>query len=267
MMYYSKQRNSDISLAVNKQFFDVCREHLDEKKHLKPIWISPYGSMNYGTFNPKISDVDTKLIVLPSYKTLVWDAPFIKEYKLKEYKSLNNIELCTVMDIRHFTNNLLKQSINFLETLFSDYGEMMDLDFFPLWGTYFLANKELIAHYDEKACIHAACYQALHTLQQDAEHNGKKYANVLRLIDFMNKYLQGCPFSECITVSPNLLDEILTFKNGEEEPGNLKVEIARANLNVTLLMENIKFQSHPEVKEILREGTEKLIQKNLELTK
>lgn len=260
-MKFIKNVNPDISLSVDKHYFYVYQHHLNKGKHLNPIWIAPYGSMNYGTFNPTKSDVDTKLIVLPAYDTLVWDKPFIKEYKVPAN------ELCATMDIRHFTNNLLKQSINFLEVLFSDYAQVVDMDFFPLWSSYFISNNELIAHYDEKACIHAACYQALHTLHQDAEHDGKKYANALRLADFIDKYSQGCPFAECITISPNLLDEVLTFKNGKEEPGTTKVNLAREQFELVLEIPDNKFQSHPEAKEILREGTEKLIQRNLELTK
>ena len=252
-------------MRLYENISDACNNHflyINQKlKDFTPIWISPYGSMNYGTYNPQKSDTDTKMIVLPSYQTLLWEKPFVKEY------SMPNGEICAVMDIRHFTNSLLKQSINFIEVLFSEYAKNLNTDFLPIWTEYFLNNRELIAHYDEKACIHAACHQALHTLQQNAEYDGKKYANVLRLMDFMEKYSQQYPFPECMQVSSSLIDEIMTFKNGDEIPGYSKVRLAKLRLMTVLEVKDDMFNFSPEAKEIICEGTEKLIKKNLELTK
>ena len=117
-------------MRLYENISDACNNHFlyvnQKLKDFTPIWISPYGSMNYGIFKPNISDVDTKLIVLPSYEQLIWGKRLSTEYKIP------NGELCNVMDIRHYIDNLLKQSINFLETLFSNYGYETNTTFFPL---------------------------------------------------------------------------------------------------------------------------------------
>ena len=86
-------------------------------------------------------------------------------------------------------------------------------------------------------------------------------------MDFMEKYSQQYPFPECMQVSSTLIDEIMTFKNGNEIPGYSKVRLARLRLMKVLEVKDDMFNFSPEAKEILCEGTEKLIKKNLELTK
>ena len=251
---------TDVILSMNYHYSYVNNNYLSKDKIFTPIYISPYGSMNYGTFKPNVSDVDTKLIVLPSYEQLVWGKYFSKEYKIP------NGELCNVMDIRHYANNLLKQSINFLETLFSDYGQETSTQFFPILYTYFLTNKETIARYNEYDCVSRACYQAIHTVHQNPT-DGKKYANAIRLLYFVEKYLENEPFQNCILLDQLEAKFISKFKYGEapvtlDMSNNLLTKFGKF-----LSIPRNNFRSNPEVKEILYEGTEKLIKKNLELTK
>ena len=86
-------------------------------------------------------------------------------------------------------------------------------------------------------------------------------------MDFMEKYSQQYPFLECMQVSSSLIDEIMTFKNGDEIPGYARVRLAELRLMKVLEVKDDMFNFFPEAKEILYEGTEKLIKKNLELTK
>ena len=127
----------DVLWSVNNHYDYVNSNFLSKDNNFTPIYISPYGSMNYGIFKPNISDVDTKLIILPSYEQLVWGKCFSTEYKIP------NGELCNVMDIRHYINNLLKQSINFLETLFSNYGQETNITFFLFYMNISFLIKKL----------------------------------------------------------------------------------------------------------------------------
>lgn len=250
----------DVLWSVNNHYHYVNTNFLSENNSFTPIYISPYGSMNYGIFKPDISDIDTKLIVLPSYEQLIWGKRLSTEYKIP------NGELCNVMDIRHYIDNLLKQSINFLETLFSNYGYETNITFFPILYEYFFSNKEIIARYDEYACVSRACYQAIHTVHQNPT-DGKKYANAIRLLYFVEKYLENEPFQNCILLDQLEAKFISKFKYGETP-----VTLDMSNNLLTkfdkfLSIPRNNFRSNPEAKEILYEGTEKLIKKNLELTK
>ena len=170
------------------------------------------------------------------------------------------------MDIRHYVNNLLKQSINFLETLFSNYSQETNTQFFPILHTYFFTHKEIIARYNEYDCVSRACYQAIHTVHQNPT-DGKKYANAIRLLYFVEKYLENEPFQNCILLDQLEAKFISKFKYGETP-----VTLDMSNNLLTkfdkfLSIPRNNFRSNPEAKEILYEGTEKLIKKNLELTK
>ena len=74
-----------------------------------------YGSQNYGIATEE-SDVDTKLIVLPSLDDMVFNRP-----PMSKTLSLPNGEQCDVKDIRLMFDNYRKQNINYLETLFTPH--------------------------------------------------------------------------------------------------------------------------------------------------
>lgn len=251
---------TDVILSMNYHYNYVNNNYLSKDNSFTPIYISPYGSMNYGIFKPDVSDVDTKLIVLPSYEQLVWGKCFSKEYKIP------NGELCNVMDIRHYANNLLKQSINFLETLFSNYSQETNTQFFPILHTYFFTHKETIARYNEYDCVSRAYYQAIHTIHQNPT-DGKKYANAIRLLYFIEKYLEKEPFQNCILLDKQEAKYVSQFKYGEAQVTQTMSNELLKKFDKFLAMPKNSFQSHPEAKEIVYEGTERLIKKNLELTK
>lgn len=56
-----------------------------------------------------------------------------------------------------------------------------------VWSEYFAANAEQIARYDPQYTLKSICGQAIHTLKQD-KTDAKKYANGLRLRNFLIKY-------------------------------------------------------------------------------
>lgn len=103
------------------------------------VGVFAYGSMNYGFYEEGVSDVDTKAIVLPSFENLIGGHNLIS----KEY-ILENGEHCEVKDIRLYIQQLKKQSINFVETLFTRYF-VLTSQWEDLWIQYFLNNSKLIA--------------------------------------------------------------------------------------------------------------------------
>ena len=72
----------DVSLSVNNHYHYLNTNFLSANNNFTPIYISPYGTMNYGIFKPNISAVGTKLIVLPYYEQLVWGKCFSTEYNI-----------------------------------------------------------------------------------------------------------------------------------------------------------------------------------------
>lgn len=85
------------------------------------MWVTMlYGSQNYG-LETEESDVDTKTMVIPTIKTLARSTkPLTTEYVMED-GSLDNCK-----DLREMFQNYLKGNINFVETLYTPYYEVME---------------------------------------------------------------------------------------------------------------------------------------------
>lgn len=121
------------------------REHLDYFCENNPgvqyVGIFLYGSQNYGLDTPE-SDVDTKLIVLPTLEDLVFHRSPTSNTIV-----LPNDEQIDVKDIRLMFDNYRKQNINFLETLFTPWRHINPK---YMWAfRQVLAAREKIARADE----------------------------------------------------------------------------------------------------------------------
>ena len=191
----------DIELAIQEhkqKVLELYPEH-------KILGIFLYGSQNYNIATEN-SDVDTKAIIVPNLYNLA-----IKPVKTHTIE-LENGEHCEVMDIMHLVANFRKQNINFVEILFTDYywiNPLYEMD----WKIWFKDIREDIAVYNPAYCLKTICGQAIHTLKQD-KTDAKKYANGLRLRNFLIKYFDEkvLSYKECIYVNPKFADYLIRLK-------------------------------------------------------
>lgn len=174
----SKETKAYINDKVQKHYHAVVK-HMGSQNSV--LGVFAYGSMNYGTFQPGQSDVDTKAIIVPSFDDCLFNKPISKELQIEDGH-------CEIKDIREMFRIYQKQSQNFIETLFTQYYYINPF-YKSIWKEL-QQNNEKIARYNEDLCIQSATNQALHTFYQIRDHSwdGKKYANVLRLIDFIRLY-------------------------------------------------------------------------------
>lgn len=186
-------------LEVHKQ--KVINEYGEENI----LGVFLYGSQNYNLDTPN-SDVDTKAIIIPTFYDLCHATPVSREIHFE------NGEHCEVKDIREIVKMFKKQNINFLEILYTKYC-WINPKYQALWDEYFVCHKEAISHYDPQKALASICGQALHTIKQNPT-DGKKIANSLRLIHFLNKYLAGASYQSCIVLSNDKREELLKFKTG-----------------------------------------------------
>lgn len=167
------------------------------------LGIFAYGSQNYGVAT-ETSDWDTKAVIVPSYEDLVLQPPVSREIHLA------NREHCEVKDIREMVNMFKKQNINFIEVLFTEY-KWVNGAYMMQWQNYFEKMKHDIAHYDVNKTVQSICGQAIHTLHQNP-FDGKKVANGYRLLRFLEKYLAGDNYSNCIVLSEDERQKIIEMK-------------------------------------------------------
>lgn len=177
------------------------------------------GSQNYN-LDYQESDIDTKAIVLPSFKGLM-----MGEKQVSETIILESDEHIDVKDIRIMFNNFLKQNINFLEILFTkyryinpDYESQMDIIY---------ENREKIAHYDNYKAVNCIVgmmyekYKALRHPYPSIKHkierygyDGKQLHHIVRCYEFLQRYLAGESFEACL-ISKNA-PKLISIKKNEE---------------------------------------------------
>ena len=190
----------NISSALQKHYKAV-KEQFPETTVLG---VFLYGSQNYNIATEN-SDVDTVAIVIPTFKELVLNSPVSKEIHFE------NGEHCVVKDIREVVKQWKKQSLNYLEILFTDY-YFVD----PLWKkdwNCFVEIREDIASINKNLTIKSIAGQAKHTFIQN-RFDKKKQANALRMYYFLKAFLYyNKSYKECLTTS---CEKVLAVKTGKE---------------------------------------------------
>ena len=199
-------RNIQEALQEHKQ---VALDAGFSEKQILGVFL--YGSQNYG-LDTEESDVDTKVIIIPTLQDLC----FMKSAFVKEYKYNN--EKVIVMDIIHYVDNLKKQNINYIETLFTEYC-WVNPNHAWIWDA-FIKIREHIVGYDENKAIQSMGHQALHTLRQDSG-NPKKYAMARYLAYFLRTYIDLPQYSDgymaALKQPPHVIKELLALKTGKQD--------------------------------------------------
>lgn len=185
--------------------------HIEEfDKHypnLKLFVIALQGSQNYDLdiySDEYKSDIDTKLLVIPSLEDVVMNKKPISTTHI-----CPNGEHIDIKDVRLYFDNFKKQNINFLEILFSDY-TIVNNDYQDLWAKL-VADRELVAHYNvnqalrcmagmsmekKKALCHP--YPSLIEKIEKYGYDGKQLHHIIRMNAFIYEYALGDTFEHCL---------------------------------------------------------------------
>ena len=156
--------------------------------------IALYGSQNYNIDTP-YSDVDVKAIYIPSLEESVLE----RKWKSIELHNKNN-EHCELKDIREMCKMYQKQNLNFLETLFTEY--RWDNPKYKKINNALKSKAENIAHYNMRYGVKSTCGQALSTIKtlRNNPIDLKKFAKVIYLYLYLNKYINGRDYRTCLRV-------------------------------------------------------------------
>lgn len=154
-----------------------------------------YGSQNYGLETPE-SDIDTKAIVLPSLKEV-----FLGKEMVSKTLDLPNNEKLDVKDIRLMFRSYLKQNVNFIETLFTDYF-IINPSYEKIFNEV-LNNREDIAYYNPVSalnCMLGMAKEKFFALRKPFPskievlntfgYDPKQLHHIIRLEELMGRYIQ-----------------------------------------------------------------------------
>lgn len=203
-----------------KWIMKKIEEHYKDSLNFFPeeriVGIFCCGSQNYG-LDTKNSDVDTKLIVLPSIDDIIFNRPAVSTTHIRA-----NNEHIDFKDIRLMFQTFRKQNLNFLEILFTEY-KIINPMYREFWNKI-VAENEKIARYNLYAGVKAMKGIALekyHALEKPYPskvsiiemygYDNKQLHHLARIEEYLNRYMNGEKYADClISNKPEYLKELKT---------------------------------------------------------
>lgn len=249
-------------------------EHYDYAKshNYNIVALFLQGSQNYG-LETHLSDVDTKAILLPSFKSIITQSK-----KTSTTLVLPNNEHCDVKDISCMYECFIKSNINFLEILFTEFKIINSK--YKQEITELCANAEDIALYDYKRLVNSiigmACekrkalthpYPATIEKIEKYGYDGKQLHHILRLSEFLDRLEAGESFKNCLrSKQASVLN---TIKIDPEFTVDEAIQVADAYVehlkdhreNSIRYKESVQNQ---DVKEFLNDSLYKIMKKSVE---
>lgn len=231
------------------------KEHYEEalekfqKNNIVGIFLQ--GSQNYGLEIPG-SDVDTKLIITPSFKDIALNHKPISTTHVRA-----NQEHIDFKDIRLYMETFRKQNLNFLEILFTDYSIVNSM-YAEQWNRLIKA-REAIAHMNPVRAVRSMYgiasekYHAMEHPYPSKMHlikkygyDGKQVSHLIRVEDYLERYIAGESYKDCLIPTASKRDEIIAYKKNE-----IPLEIARIRAEeVYLHCEQMKDDFKEEYEEV-----------------
>jgi len=174
-----------------------------------------YGSQNYGLDNEH-SDVDTRAIIIPSLHTIA-----LGKSMLSTTHVCPNDEHIDLKDVRLYVDNLRKQNLTYIETLFTQY-TMIDETYEEDWRMLY-NNREAIARLNPVKAVKTMQGLA-YRKYKDLEHpyptkmdlintygyDQKQLLHLARIGNYLKRYINGMPVEECM--KPSNLDYLMKIR-------------------------------------------------------
>jgi hypothetical protein len=208
----------------NKDIIERLNDHLEEslnrfdKSQIVGIFLQ--GSQNYNLDLPG-SDVDTKLIVVPSFKEIALNKKPVSTTHIRA-----NEEHTDLKDIRLYMETFRKQNLNFLEILFTEFYWINPL-YQEQWMRL-MRNRERIAHMNEFRAVKSMKGIALekyHAMEHPYPskvdilakygYDGKQLHHLVRVRDYLERYINGESYYSCLHPEDEMKDYLLSIKRGD----------------------------------------------------
>lgn len=249
-------------------------EHYDEALTLFPkeriLGIFYQGSGNYG-LDVENSDVDTKLIVLPTIDEIVFNKRPVSTTHIRK-----NDEHIDLKDVRLYFNTFYKQNLNFLEILFTPYF-IINPEYEDLWSELVYRNEDVarmnplrglksmkgIALEKYHAMEHK--YPSKVKVLEKFGYDPKQLHHLVRVYEYIQRYIEGEPYKDCLISKKS--EELKEVKSGYYSLPEARV-IADATIkNVDLMVDeyckDLSNESDPVIKEFLDDLQSRIIKRAL----
>lgn len=221
------------------------RDHYNEALQYFPeeqiVGVFLQGSQNY-ELDYEGSDVDTKLIVIPSFRDICLNKKPVSTTHVRE-----NDEHTDWKDVRLYMETFRKQNLNFLEILFTDY-YIINPMYKEEWDRL-IAAREFIARmnvYRAVKSMKGIAMEKFHAMEHRYPtkadiidkygYDGKQVSHLIRVYDYLRRYIAGESYEDCLRPSPDLVPRIMDYKMLDR----ISLEEARAEaLHYKALVEDL----------------------------
>ena len=186
---------------------DRVMEHYNESlnyfKENEIVGIFLQGSQNY-RLDTSNSDVDTKLIVVPSFKDIC-----LNKKPVSTTHVCANEEHIDFKDVRLYMETFRKQNLNFLEILFTPYYYINPL-YKEQWNRL-IEHREEIARmnpYRAVKSMKGVAMEKYHALKHPYPskldildkygYDGKQLHHLIRVKEYLERYIDGESYADCL---------------------------------------------------------------------
>ena len=179
------------------------REALNYFPEEQIIGVFLQGSQNYG-LDYEGSDVDTKLILAPSFKDICLNKKPVSTTHVRA-----NDEHTDWKDVRLYMETFRKQNLNFLEILFTDY-YILNPMYEEQWMRL-VEHREEIAHMNPYRAIKSMkgiAMEKWHALEHPYPskldildkwgYDPKQLHHLFRVEEYIERYINGEPYADCL---------------------------------------------------------------------
>lgn len=239
------------------------REHLEEAFEHFPedrvVGIFLQGSQNYGLEIPG-SDVDTKLIVTPTFKDIAMNHKPVSTTHVRA-----NEEHTDWKDIRLYIQTFRKQNLNFLEILYTDFAIVNPI-YEKQWNRL-VESREAITHFNPYRSVQSMKGIALekyHAMEYEYPskievlkkygYDPKQLHHLVRVEDYLGRYINGESYESCLDPGP-MKQELIEIKMGKYSLADARSIADKAKAHVEEMAEYAYSiypnEEDPEVNELL----------------
>ena len=228
---------------ITKRVLDHYKEAKQYFSEDRIVGVFLQGSQNYGLDLPT-SDVDTKLIVVPTFRDIALNRKPVSTTHVRA-----NNEHIDFKDVRLYIETFKKQNLNFLEILFTDYFIVNPL-YAQQWDRLVEA-REQIAHmnpYRAVKSMKGIALEKYHAMEhpyptkldliEKYGFDGKQVHHLIRVDDYLTRYIKGESYESCLKPSSELVAHMLGYKRHEIDLATAREEAQEVLAHTTLLADN-----------------------------
>ena len=242
------------------------KEHYEEAlryfKEEQIVGIFLQGSQNYG-LDYEGSDVDTKLIVVPSFREVALNKKAVSTTHVRA-----NNEHIDFKDVRLYMETFRKQNLNFLEILFTDFYIINPL-YADQWNRLVECREEIARMNPHRAVksMKGVALEKYHAMEhkyptkldiiEKYGYDGKQTSHQLRVDDYLERYIAGESYKQCLAPTPSKVPRIMQYKRQQVPLEEARVE-AEELLNHTKrladeFIDKVPEYEDPKMRELLQD--------------